>query len=52
MITLTEMAAGKVKELLGLPAHVQITALVAIGHPAEEGFRPHRLPVGSLVEFR
>lgn len=44
--------AAKVKELLGLPSHVQITALVAIGYPAEEGFRPHRLPVGTLVEFR
>jgi len=43
---------NKVKTLLGLPAHVRITALVAIGHPAEEGFRPHRLPVETLVDFR
>jgi nitroreductase len=42
----------KVKTLLGLPAHVRVTALVAIGYPAEEGFRPHRLPAESLVEFR
>lgn len=42
----------KVKSLLGLPAHVRIPALVAIGFAAEEGFRPHRLPVESLVEFR
>jgi nitroreductase len=42
----------KVKALLDLPAHVRITALVSIGYPAEEGFRPHRLPVDSLVDFR
>lgn len=43
---------AKVKEVLGLPAHVRVTALVSIGYPAEEGFRPHRLPAESLVEFR
>ncbi len=42
----------KVKSLLGLPAHVRIPALVAIGYAAEEGFRPHRLPVETLVTFR
>ena len=42
----------KVKTLLGLPEHVRIPALVAIGYPAEEGFRPHRLPIGTLVDFR
>jgi nitroreductase len=42
----------KVKTLLGLPAHVRVTALISIGYPAEEGFRPHRLPVDSLVDFR
>lgn len=42
----------KVKELLGLPEHVRIPALIAIGYPAEEGFTPHRLPIDSLVEFR
>ena len=42
----------KVKELLGLPSHVRMPALVAIGYPAEEGFRPHRLPIDSIVEFR
>jgi nitroreductase len=44
--------ASKVKSLLGLPAHVQIAALVAIGRPDEEGFRPHRLPVETLTELR
>ena len=42
----------KVKTLLGLPAHVRIPALVAIGYGADEGFRPHRLPAESLVDFR
>ncbi len=42
----------KVKELLGLPAHVRVPALISIGYPGEEGFRPHRLPSETLVEFR
>jgi nitroreductase len=44
--------ADKVKTLLGLPSHVRVPALIAIGYPAEEGFRPHRLPADTLVEFR
>lgn len=43
---------GRVKTLLGLPAHVRIPALVSIGFAAEEGFRPHRLPAHTLVQFR
>lgn len=43
---------AKVKELLGLPDQVRIPALIAIGYPAESGFRPHRLPVETLVDFR
>ena len=42
----------KVKALLGLPAHVRITALISIGYPAEEGIRPHRLSGETLVDFR
>ena len=42
----------QVKAVLGLPAHVRIPALVTIGHAAEEGFAPHRLPAESLVSFR
>ena len=41
-----------VKTLLGLPDHVRIPALVSIGYPAEEGFRPHRLPIDTLIDFR
>jgi nitroreductase len=44
--------AEKVKTLLGLPAHVRIPALISIGYPAEEGFRPHRLSSETLVDFR
>ena len=42
----------KVKALLGLPEHVRVPALIAIGYPDEDGFRPHRLPAESLVDFR
>lgn len=42
----------QVKSLFGLPSHVRVTALIAIGYPAEEGFEPHRLPAETLVEFR
>ena len=42
----------KVKALLGLPAHVRVIALVSIGYPGEEGFRPHRLPPDTLADFR
>lgn len=38
-----------VKELLGLPAHVRIPALVAIGRGAEEGFPHHRHPVARIA---
>jgi len=44
--------ADKVKALLHLPEHVRVPALVALGYPGEEGFRPHRLPADTLVEFR
>jgi nitroreductase len=44
--------AGRVKSLLGLPDHVRVPALVAIGYAAEEGFAPHRLPADTLVQIR
>jgi nitroreductase len=43
---------AQVKAVLGLPSHVRIPALVSMGYPREEGFRPHRLPAETLVEFR
>ena len=39
---MTGFKPDQVKELLGLPAHVQIPALIAIGRGAEEGFPQHR----------
>ena len=43
---------AKVKEILGLPSHVQLPAMVAIGYPAEEGFRSHRHEVERVATFR
>ena len=43
---------AKVKDALGLPAHVGIPAIVAIGRPDEEGFTHHRHPVERLVTYR
>lgn len=42
----------EVKRVLGLPAHVSIPALVAIGIPAEEGFPHHRHDVDAITTFR
>ena len=40
-----------VKKLLGLPAHVRIPALVAIGKGAEEGFPHHRHPLSRITRY-
>ncbi len=42
----------RVRAALGLPAHVRIPAMVAVGYPAEEGFRSHRHDVERVAEFR
>ena len=42
----------KVKEVLGLPPHVHIPAMIAVGYPAEEGFRSHRHEVERIATFR
>ena len=39
----------RVKEALGLPEHVRIPALVAIGRGAEEGFPHHRHPLTRIM---
>ncbi len=44
--------AGKVKELLGLPAHVAVPSLVAIGRGDEEGFTHHRHELDQIVTYR
>lgn len=41
----------KVKELLGLPAHVQFAGLLPIGKRAEEGFPHHRHAVERITKF-
>lgn len=44
--------AARVKELLGLPSHVAIPAIVAVGRGAEPGFPHHRHPVERIAAFR
>ena len=41
----------KVRELLGLPAHAQIAALLPVGKRAEEGFPHHRHSVERIAKF-
>jgi nitroreductase len=43
--------AEAVKRLLGLPAHVRVPALVAIGRGTEEGFPHHRHALGRAVRY-
>ncbi len=40
----------QVKSLFGLPAHVRIPALIAIGVAAEDGFPHHRHPLERFVK--
>ncbi|HEX2778746.1 MAG TPA: nitroreductase family protein [Gemmatimonadaceae bacterium] len=42
----------KVKDALGLPAHVMIPAMVAIGRADEDGFTHHRHPLERIVSWR
>jgi nitroreductase len=42
----------KVKEVLGLPSHVTIPALVSIGRGDEPGFPHHRHSVERIARFR
>ena len=41
--------ADAVKRVLGLPAHVRIPAIVALGRGAEEGFPHHRHPLERIA---
>jgi nitroreductase len=45
LTSLTVQAAGPVRELLGLPAHVDPVAAVPIGRPARPLGPPRRLPL-------
>lgn len=44
--------ADQVKQILGIPAHATITALVALGRGADDGFRSHRHAVERIATFR
>ena len=41
----------EVKAVLGLPAHVRVVALVAIGRGVEEGLPHHRHPLDRILRF-
>lgn len=43
--------ADQVKTILGIPAHATITALVALGRGADDGFRSHRHSVERVATF-
>lgn len=43
--------ADQVKSILGIPAHATITALIAIGRGADDGFRSHRHAVDRVATF-
>jgi nitroreductase len=44
--------AEAVKTALGLPAHVRVPALVAIGRGIEDGMPHHRHPLDRIASFR
>jgi nitroreductase len=44
--------ADQVKSLLGIPSHATITALVALGHAAADGFPSYRLDPDAIASFR
>jgi nitroreductase len=43
---------AEVKALLNIPSHATITALVALGHAAEDGYPSHRLDIDRITEFK
>lgn len=44
--------AGQVKSVLELPSYARVPALVALGHPAEEGFASTRHAVERVLSLR
>ncbi|MCX7602283.1 MAG: nitroreductase family protein [Meiothermus sp.] len=44
--------AARVKEVLGLPSHVAITALLPMGVADEAGYEHHRHPLGRVVQWQ
>lgn len=43
---------AQVRDLLGIPPHATITALVAIGHAADDGAPSHRIELDEIASFR
>ena len=43
--------AARVRAAIGLPPHVPVTALVAIGKGIEEGRSHHRHPLSRIARF-
>ena len=43
---------AEVKAVLGLPAHVRVLALVALGRGVEEGLPHHRHPLERILRLR
>jgi nitroreductase len=43
---------AKVRQILGLPEHVEFAAMVPIGKAAEEGHTKHRHPLERIVSWR
>lgn len=41
----------KVKSILEIPEHIEVTALVTLGKATEEGFSHHRHPVDSITRW-
>lgn len=49
---MTGFVPEQVKEVLGLPDHVHVSALVAVGYKNEEGFSHHRHSVDRILTLR
>lgn len=42
---------GAVHKILGLPEHIRLEYILAVGHPASEGNSPARKPMGEVLYF-
>lgn len=50
-VPMTGFDHDQVRRILNLPEHVRFAAMVAIGHPAEEGLPHHRLPLDRILHI-
>jgi len=51
VMTAPLIAATEIKRLLDIPSSYQLTALVALGYPAERPAPPRRKPLDQIVEY-